>query len=215
MTLPLKVLGVLSIVGGFLGIPGVLFHHPEWNLIDRFLKPIMLPLGHHGGEHGAHAEAHLSVGLEVGLMVLSVAVALAGIWLARRFYWGPQAFERPRRLAERAAFAYRLLLNKYYVDELYDATVVAGTKKLARFLWDADARVVDGAVNGSRHVTVGSSFLSGIFDLRIVDGAVNLIGHAYDVASHAFRRLQVGYTQGYALVMVLGAAALLAVFFVF
>jgi len=73
---------------------------------------------------------------------------------------------------------------------------------------------VDGAVNGTRHATVASSFLSGIFDLRVVDGAVNAIGWAYDVASLAFRRLQVGFTQGYAMVMVFGAAVLLVVFLV-
>ena len=65
------------------------------------------------------------------------------------------------------------------------------------------------------HATVGSSFLSGIFDLRVIDGAVNLIGTAYDWASIRFRRLQVGFTQGYAMVMVLGAAALVAIYFIF
>ncbi len=85
---------------------------------------------------------------------------------------------------------------------------------LARFLWEFDARVVDGTVNGVRHATVGSSFLSGIFDLRIVDGAVNLVGTVNQAASRYFRRLQVGFTQGYAMVMVFGAALLLAVFFI-
>jgi len=135
--------------------------------------------------------------------------------MAYRFYKGAQAYERPRRLAERFAFAHRLLLNKYWVDELYEATFIAGTIGSARFLWEADSRVVDGMVNGSRHATVGSSFLSGVFDLRVVDGCVNLIAKIYDVASVYFRRLQVGFTQGYATVMVLGAAALLAVYFIF
>jgi len=106
-----------------------------------------------------------------------------------------------------------LLLNKYWVDEIYAATVIAGTIKLSRFLWEFDARVVDGVVNGTALTTVGSSFLSGIFDLRVVDGAVNLVGTSYDVASREFRRLQVGFTQGYAMVMVFGAAVLLGVFY--
>ena len=76
-----------------------------------------------------------------------------------------------------------------------------------------DARVVDGAVNGTALSTVGSSFISGIFDLRVVDGMVNLVGTSYDVASRWFRRLQVGFTQGYAMVMVFGAAILLGVFY--
>jgi NADH-quinone oxidoreductase subunit L len=217
MTMPLQVLGVLSIVGGFLGFPGQLFGRPELNRIEQFLEPVILPIGQptHGAEHGAgHAAAHVPLSLEFGLIVLSLAVASAGIWLASRFYSGAQAYERPRRLAERFPLAYKLLLNKYWVDELYDATVIKGTVKLSDLLWEVDARVVDGAVNGTRHVTVGSSFLSGIFDLRIVDGAVNLIARAYDVASIAFRRLQVGFTQGYAMVMVFGAAILLVVFLV-
>ena len=101
------------------------------------------------------------------------------------------------------------------MDELYDATVVAGTVKGSRLLWEFDARVVDGAVNGTALTTVGSSFMSGIFDLRVVDGAVNLIGTIYDVASRWFRKLQVGFAQGYAMVMVFGAAILLAVLYLF
>jgi NADH-quinone oxidoreductase subunit L len=212
MTLPLQILGVLSIVGGFIGFPGYLFGHPEWNKIEQFMEPILLPLGH--GEHGAEHAQHVGLGLEFGLIVLSLAVAGFGIWLATRYYAGEKAFVMPRSLAERFPFAYKMLLNKYWVDELYDATVVSGTVGLARLLWDVDARVVDGAVNGTRHATVGSSFLSGIFDLRVVDGAVNLIAKIYDVASHQFRRLQVGFTQGYAMVMVFGAAVLLIVFLV-
>jgi NADH:ubiquinone oxidoreductase subunit 5 (subunit L)/multisubunit Na+/H+ antiporter MnhA subunit len=101
------------------------------------------------------------------------------------------------------------------MDEIYDATVIAGTVTGSRFLWEFDARVVDGAVNGTALTTVGSSFMSGIFDLRVVDGAVNLIGTIYDVGSRWFRKLQVGFAQGYAMVMVFGAAILLAVFYLF
>jgi len=208
MTLPLQILGVLSIVGGFIGFPGHLFHHPEWNKIEHFLEPVMLK-----ADHGEHA-VHPGLGLEFALIVLSLAAAGLGIWLAYRFYMGAQAGERPRRMAERFPFTYKTLLNKYWVDELYNSTFIAGTIKLARLLWDADARVVDGTVNGTRHATVGSSFLSGIFDLKVVDGAVNLIATIYDVASHQFRRLQVGFTQGYAMVMTFGAVALVVAFVV-
>jgi len=175
------------------------------------MAPVVAAGTAHGAEHGGHA---IGLQLEWGLVLLSVAVAVGGILIARRFYKLDPLFSRPKALAERFAFAYRMLLNKYWVDELYDDTVISGTVKLARFSWDADARVVDGAVNGTRHATVGSSFLSGVFDLEVVDGAVNLIAKIYDLASHSFRRLQVGFTQGYAMVMVFGAAVLLAVFLV-
>jgi NADH-quinone oxidoreductase subunit L len=213
MTMPLVVLGALSVVGGLVGIPGNLFGHGEWHLLSRFLEPAMLPIGH--AAEGAHEVGHhaVSLGLEWALVLLSVAVAGLGIWVAYRFYIGPGAFERPRRLAERFSLAYKLLLNKYWVDEIYGATVVAGTVKLSRLLWEVDARVVDGAVNGTALTTVGSSFLSGIFDLRVVDGLVNLVGAAYDRASRDFRRLQVGFAQGYAMVMIFGAAVLLGIFY--
>jgi NADH-quinone oxidoreductase subunit L len=210
MTLPLQVLAVLSIAGGALiGFPGQLFKLEGWSFIDRFMAPVVLQV--HGGGHHEHA---VSFGLEWGLVVLSVAVAAAGIYLAYRWYRKDPEFSVPRALAERFPFAYRLLLNKYWVDELYDATVIRATVKLADLLWEVDARVVDGAVNGTRHTTVGWSWLSGIFDLRVVDGLVNLVGAVYDVASRYFRRLQVGFAQGYAMVMVFGAALLLGIFFV-
>ena len=216
MTFPLVVLGSLSIVGGFIGVPLLFHHHPEWNFIERFLEPVILPIATAPRHEAAEVLEHhaVSVGVEWLLVVLSLAVAVTGILVARRFYTGAEAFSRPKRLAEHFPLAHKLLFNKYYVDEIYNATVVAGTVKLADFLWEFDARVVDGAVNGARHVTVGSSFLSGIFDLKVVDGLVNLVGAAYQAASRLFRRLQVGYAQGYAMVMVIGAAVLLAVYYI-
>jgi NADH-quinone oxidoreductase subunit L len=210
MTMPLQVLAVLSIIGGVLiGFPGQLFHLEGWSFIDSFLGPMILQ--GHGAEHHGHA---LSLGLEWGLVLLSVAVAVGGILVARRFYKADPTWTWPKHLAARFPLVYRLLLNKYWVDEFYDATVVRGTIALADLLWEFDARVVDGIVNGTRHSTVGSSWLSGIFDLRVVDGIVNLVGHSYDVASRHFRKLQVGFAQGYAMVMVFGAALLLGIFFV-
>jgi NADH-quinone oxidoreductase subunit L len=207
MTLPLQILAVLSIVGGLLiGFPGQLFHLEGWSFIDRFLDPVVL-------SHGEHAGHAVSFGLEWALVLLSVGVAATGIVVAWRFYKLDAEFTRAKALAERFPLVYKLLLNKYWVDEIYGATVIAGTIKLSRFLWEFDARVVDGAVNGTAHSTVGTSFISGIFDLRVVDGAVNLVGTSYDVASRWFRRLQVGFTQGYAMVMVFGAAILLGVFY--
>ncbi|MEW6338919.1 MAG: NADH-quinone oxidoreductase subunit L, partial [Acidobacteriota bacterium] len=131
-------------------------------------------------------------------------------WLATRFYHGPSALEVPSRVARAWPRAYAAVANKYYVDELYDATVIDGTMKLANGSWEFDARVVDGAVNGTRHMTVGSSFFSGIFDLNVVDGLVNLVAKAYEVASRILRRVQWGVVQGYALVMVAGFALMVA-----
>ena len=100
---------------------------------------------------------------------------------------------------------HRILTNKYYVDEIYDATVVRGTWASARALFRFDAGFIDGfLVNGSRHVTVAISFLSGFFDKYVVDGLVNLTGWILHRGSFFFRRLQTGVVSQYALVIAIG-----------
>ena len=164
---------------------------PEWNLIERFMEPILLPLGGHAAhaaEHAAHA--HPGLGLELGLIALSLAVAIFGIWLARRFYHGPEAYDgeaarfcRPGRLADRFALAYRFLLNKYYVDELYDATVIGPIHRMASFCW----RVID---------------------VWVIDGAVNLSAFCTELSGSLLRFLQTGNVRNYALSVALGILAL-------
>ncbi|MGE5814480.1 MAG: proton-conducting transporter membrane subunit, partial [Acidobacteriota bacterium] len=176
------------------------------------------PAGSEGGQaeassHPAAAEqAHLSRSAELGLMVFSVLVAIGGIWLARRFYI--EQPEIPGRLAERYPGPYRTLLNKYYVDELYDATVINGTVSSARGLWKVDAGVVDGAVNGSGLVTRVTSFFSGLFDKYVVDGLVNLVGWVTGESSFVTRKLQTGLIQNYALLMLFGIFAFLAIYLI-
>ncbi|MFI5167590.1 MAG: NADH-quinone oxidoreductase subunit L, partial [Thermoanaerobaculales bacterium] len=174
---------------------------PGANLAERLL---------HGVAPSIEVEHAPGVGLEWALIVLSVAVAVGGILLAKRFYFGPEAFVRPQRLAERFPNAYAAVANKYYVDEAYDATAVAGTLGLAKACWEFDARVVDGAVNGSRHLTVATSFVSGFFDLNVVDGLVNLVASFYGWMSGVLRRVQWGVVQGYSLVMAVGFVLMVA-----
>ena len=95
MTLPLQILGVLSIIGGFIGWPGHLYGHPEHNLIDRFLEPVILHI-----EHGEHA-VHPGLGLEIGLIALSLAAAGVGLAIAWRFYLMDPGFTRASYLARR------------------------------------------------------------------------------------------------------------------
>jgi NADH-quinone oxidoreductase subunit L len=96
-------------------------------------------------------------------MALSSAVALFGVGLAW-FIW----LKRPEiatGMAARFPGVHRLLLNKYYVDELYDLTVVQPVKVVSEDgLWRGmDARVVDGAVNGSGHIVAGVSAVLRLF----------------------------------------------------
>jgi NADH-quinone oxidoreductase subunit L len=199
MTLALMVLAVGSIVAGFVGIPAAL---GGTNAIGSFLEPSF-----HGAVHEPH---HISHAAEYALMAFSVAVAAAGILLARRFYVQDPSIAD--RLARRWAGAHRVLFNKYYVDEAYDATVIKGTLASARGLWSVDRGVVDGAVNGTGTLTVITSWLSGLTDRSVVDGLVNAVGRLMQEASFSFRRLQTGLVQNYALFMLLGVFAFVTVY---
>ncbi len=135
---------------------------------------------------------------------------MIGIWLARKFYvTSPEISER---LATQWAGAHRTLSNKYYVDELYNATVIAGTFASGRGLWTFDRRVVDGAVNGTSWVTVISAWFSGLTDRTVVDGLVNLVGRICEEGSFWFRKVQTGLVQNYALLMLFGVFAFLTVY---
>ncbi len=96
-------------------------------------------------------------------MMLSSAIALLGVFLAW-FIW----LKRPQiaaSAAARFAGAHRVLLNKYYVDEFYDLTVVQPVKIVSEDgLWRGmDARLVDGAVNGTGQVVAGFSAVLRLF----------------------------------------------------
>jgi NADH-quinone oxidoreductase subunit L len=206
MTIPLIVLAFLSVVGGYVGVP--ILHGGD--RIGEFLSPILLPLA------GAHAEtSHAALSLELLLMGASVAVATTGILLALVWY-GKGNGEVPAKIAAAWPGVYRAVLNKYFVDEFYDAAFVEGAGKGGgRLLWDFDATVVDGAVNGARHLTVGFSWLSSLFDHYVVDGLVNGLADTLQAGFRLFRSAQTGRVQNYALVMGAGVFAIVAVYLVF
>ena len=215
MTYPLMALAVGAIVAGFVGIPAAIGGN---NAIEQFLEPSFTAeraagdvsaLEPAGGATEQPGE-HVSAKVEVGLMLFSLLVAVAGIAVAYKFYvTSPEISEQ---LAERFAGAHRTLSNKYYVDELYDATVVSGTMASGRGLWTFDRNVVDGAVNGTSWVTVISSWFSGLTDRSVVDGLVNLVGWIVHESSLAFRRFPTGLVQNYALLMVFGIFAFVGVY---
>ncbi len=200
MTVPLMVLAVGAVVSGYVGIPRL--GHFDINVFDRFVGQVVA----HVGDHGDH---HASLLVELLLMAVSVAVAAAGIWLAWRHYGADRGLAEGERWAARFPAVHRWLSNKYYVDEAYDATAVRGTWSAARGLFGFDSRFIDGVlVNGSRHLTVATSLLSGFFDKYFVDGAVNLVGWVSRLGSRFFRRLQSGFVSQYALVLAVGMAVL-------
>ena len=197
MTVPLIILAAGSVVAGFVGVPAALWGS---NRIEHFLEPAIF-----AGGHGPAPIHHESYAVEFALMGLSVALAVAGIWFAyRRYRTGPT-----RDSALAGSRAYRTLLNKYYVDEIYDATAVQGTVRGGEGLYRFDQKVVDGTVNGSASLTRLFGDLSDLSDQNLVDRAVNLVGEILSAASTRFRRLQTGLFQNYALLM-LFAVVLLA-----
>ena len=205
MTGPLVVLAVGAVFAGFLGVPAALGGN---NMIEHFLEPSFTAgAAAHAGE--VH---HISHTAELGLMALSVLIAVGGILFAcRNYVWRPDEADR---LAARLAGTHRLLTNKYYVDELYDATVVQGTMSGARNFWRFDGAVVDGAVNGTGWFTRASSVVSHVFDKYVVDGLVNLVGWICREGSYGFRRVQTGLIQNYAFATLVGVFAFVTWFLV-
>ncbi|MGH9657298.1 MAG: NADH-quinone oxidoreductase subunit L, partial [Bryobacteraceae bacterium] len=151
----------------------------------------------------AAAHGHHDTGVEWMLMGLSVTLAVAGIALARHFYHARP--EIPDRLEARFGPIHRLLLNKWYLDEIYDFLFVNGLcKGGGRLLGKFDNRVIDGGVNGAGWLTRFSSDVSIWWDTWIIDGFVRLSSFSVKLLSYPVRILQTGQVQAYALFVVLG-----------
>ncbi len=210
MTVPLMVLAVLAVVGGWVGIPKLLAFGKDINLFHHWLAPaIHLPAsGVHGGEGAEHgAVAAHSAGLEFGLMSLAIGIALFGIFLAVRVY---RSRELPPKIANALGPVYRLVRNLFWVDEFYGLVVLRPYYALCRLFKWVDVHLVDGLVNGARNATLGLSYLSNLHDRIVVDGLVNLTGAVTRMFYRLFSRLQTGLVQTYLTVMVLGVFILIA-----
>jgi NADH-quinone oxidoreductase subunit L len=201
----LMALAVGAIVAGFIGIPHAL---GGTNAIDRFLEPSFAPPG--ASVRPDAVSVHLSRAAELGSMFLSVLVAAAGLFVARHLYVSRP--EAASQLAARWPGLHAVLLNKYYVDELYHAIAVRGTLTSARRLWTFDRRIVDGLVNASGWLTRIASWCAHMFDKHVLDGLVNSLGWSARRGSLFTRRAQTGLVQNYALLMIAGVVAFLTVY---
>lgn len=149
-------------------------------------------------------EAHFP-GLE-----LSLSMAILGILAAFVIYqWKKIDAEK---LKQSVMPVYTFLLNKWYFDELYDATVVGGTIVLSKVLAWFDNNIIDGIVNGAAAVTRGVSSLSGWFDNHVVDGLVNFSAWFTGLLGRGTRRIQTGKVQTYIVFALLGV---IIIFFAF
>jgi len=200
MMLPLVLLAAGSLLVGFLGVPALL---GGGNRFAAWLAPVFAS-GHAPAPHAVH-----DPGLEWTLMVTSVAVAAGGALVAFLIY--------QRRVLSADTFAaalgggpYRVLLHKYYLDEIYWAVFGRGVLTLARLGAWFDARVIDGIVNGSATITRGVARLEGRFDDRVVDAIVNRLANGTFALGARVRRLQTGNINTY-LYVVVGAVTLVLI----
>lgn len=188
MLIPLFILAGLSIVGGWLWWPGFL---PISQVFPHWLESVVI-VHHPEGSHG----------VEVLLAILSLALAGAGAFLAYKFYIVRP--ETPKQLAARFQNGYQLLLNKYWVDEVYEKVFVRGSKALSARLFWLDHKLVDGGVNGAGWLLRMIVFIEGTFDRWVVDGLVNLLGSQTIAFGRWIRKWQTGQIQTYLGVLVAG-----------
>jgi NADH-quinone oxidoreductase subunit L len=171
MTVPLIILAIPAAVAGLVvGIP------PEGGWIHGFLEPVFFEV---------EAEAFAWFGTGGLLMVLSLLVVIAGIALA----WGMYVRDArlPTELAERVPWAYRASFNKFYMDQLYEISVI-------------------------RPVIDGANWLWVFFDVKVIDGAVNGLAKVWGLFGAALRPLQTGRAQNYAMGIFAGLFVLVVVF---
>jgi NADH-quinone oxidoreductase subunit L len=221
MTVPLMILAVLAIIGGWVGIG---------HRFERFLEPVVTI--HHEtrvepllGREGLLAEARkqslkqdleehtpLAPSEEYALMFASVGIGLAGIGLAWFLYL--KRTDLPPKIAASLGGFYRAVYNKYYVDQIYDAMFVNRAKDLGLALGAFDRNIVDGlGVNGAGWMTRAISRLSMWWDTWIVDGSIRLAASIVWLFNIPARLIQVGLVQSYMLLIVAGLIGFLAYYF--
>jgi NADH-quinone oxidoreductase subunit L len=184
MAFVLIVLAIGSVLAGYIGVPHALGGH---NALGEWLAPSFTV----HGDAAWRAEAGLAgagggevdTALELRLMMVSSAIGLVGIALAY-FLWIERR-DIVDALSRRFAAVHRLLLNKYYVDEIYDALIVQPVKVISR----------DGLWRG--------------FDVGVIDGAVNGAGAMVSGVAWLLRRMQTGSVRAYAGSVFIGVVLIL------
>jgi NADH-quinone oxidoreductase subunit L len=174
---PLVILAILSVIGGWVGVPAAMFGHNE---IEHFLEPVFA-----NGSTAEVATTAASHGLELVLAAVSVLTAALGFFIAYTFY-----YKKPgtaAALAQRAPGLYRIVENKFYIDEIYGALIVTPLLMFTRI------------------------FLGGLVDSIVVNGSAKAAGATTKGLSALTSRIQSGNIRSYAGWLALGAAAVLVV----
>jgi NADH-quinone oxidoreductase subunit L len=176
MTIPLIVLAVLSLVGGWIGISEALSFGTVPNWFERFLHPVIATIVANPSQTVAVAEP-ASHALELGFAGFTVVAVLIALWLAYRAYQRNPLWKPPE-----------VLVNKYWVDEVYDRLFVQPIKATStKFLWQ-------------------------VFDVWIVDGAVNGVAALVRLVGRGLRQIQTGLVRSYVVMIFLGALVVIGYF---
>jgi len=196
ITGPLVVLAVLSVVAGFANAaPLGIEKFKDWIQPTFAFPPV----------HEAAFDYPKAV-LSVGLAVIAIGIA-AYYYLDRREL---SAFKGLTQRSTLARAGYGFLVNKYYLDDLYENVIVGSISgAIARASYWVNQNVIDGVVNGiGRGATVTARYTYAYLDQRVVDGAVNELAHETGAAGGELRRVQSGRVQRYALLLFGGVALL-------
>jgi NADH-quinone oxidoreductase subunit L len=162
--------------------------------------------------HAVESSVHSELLTEWIFIIISLVAAGIGILLGALFY--VRRRELPDIWAQRLRPLYLASYNKYWVDEFYGWAVTRRTMDAARAVFSFDSKVVDGIVNGLATLSRLFSRIVGGIDKYFIDGLVNTIGaFIVRLMSPLLRAAQTGFTQNYALVMVLGLMIAVAGFF--
>ena len=176
---PLVILAVLSIFGGWFALPSFFGGADSF---ANFLAPVFAARGEVEGL--SEAAAHT---LELTLAGVAVLTATVGFLVAFWLYLRQPG--KPEQLAKSLRGIYTTLYNKYYVDELYAATIVRP------LVW------------------VSENILWKIIDVEAIDGTVNGIAHGATAVGDTVRHTQSGNTRSYAVWVVVGALAIIIIIF--
>lgn len=194
MVAPLMVLAFLSVVGGVvLGFP------PDHGWLHAFL----------GRVAGVGVEHEASGGMVVLLMSVAILIALSG-WGLAHFLYGLNPATADR-WAEKFSGMHRLLLNKYYVDELYDLIFVEPLKRLGALLDWFDRTVIDGVVRGIGRLADWGSVGSTWIEKHVIYAGLNVVGYSNHLAAREGRKMQSGMVHHYAAIIVAGLFLLVLV----
>ncbi|NIA25328.1 MAG: NADH-quinone oxidoreductase subunit L [Gammaproteobacteria bacterium] len=199
MAVPMAILGVGALVAGWVNIPGIYEGFHEWVGVRAVSFP-----------------SYASEGFDVPVMLTGLGFALAGL-IAAYFFYYRDADTQVARDRVRIPVLWPLLEHKYYLDDLYLATLVNPIKgPIARAVDWSNSYIIDGIVNGAGVVArLTARFVYGDLDQKGIDLAVNTAAIVTGSAGEQVRRLQTGKVQQYAAMTLVGAALLVIAIVIF